>query len=51
MSEEEFCRSIRERWGDRYEDFLEGRVDGAVEVSEQQWLRIHWEETWEGWES
>jgi hypothetical protein len=49
MTEEEFCRYIRERWGDGYADFLEERVEAAVELSEEQWVRIHWEETWGGW--
>jgi len=29
-TEEEFCASIRARWGDAYADGLEERVEGAV---------------------
>jgi hypothetical protein len=47
MTEKEFCQSIRDRWGDAYAKNLEDRVE---EMSERQWLRIHWEETWEGWD-
>ena len=40
MTEKEFCQS-------RDSDSLGEPVE---EMSERQWLRIHWEETWEGWD-
>ena len=41
MTEQEFCQSI----GDS--DSLGERVEG---MTEKEWLRVHWEETWEGWD-
>lgn len=47
MTEQEFCQSIRDRWGDAYASNLGARVEG---MTEREWLRVHWEETWEGWD-
>jgi len=37
-TEEEFCRYIRERWGDAYADDLEERVEVAVKGMPEEGL-------------